>query len=87
MKRILFVGLMLASTFVAAAESEDALKAKMKEACAPLFAADAPCDNLAKGSRNCVRQNKDKGGASCVAFEKANPEFFDAGKNDPIIKK
>ena len=87
MKRILFVSLMLASTLVAAAESEDALKAKMKEACAPLFAAGADCDNLAKGSRNCVRQNKEKAGSACVAFEKANQEFFDAGKNDPIIKK
>jgi hypothetical protein len=87
MKRILFVGLMLTSSFVTASEAEDALKAKMKEACAPLFAAGAACDNLAKGSRNCVRQNKEAAGAACVAFEKANQEFFDAGKNDPIIKK
>jgi len=87
MKRTLFLGLMLASTFVVASESEDALKARMKEACAPLFAAGADCDNLAKGSRNCVRKNLDKGGAACVAFEKSNQEFFDAGKNDPIIKK
>jgi hypothetical protein len=42
---------------------------------------------LAKGTRRCTRENAAKGGAACVDFEKANKEFFDAGMNDPIIRK
>lgn len=87
MKRSLLLGLLLVGTLALAADDEAALKAQMKEACAPLFAAGAPCADLAKGSRNCVRQNKDKGGSSCVDFEKSNQAFFDAGKDDPITKK
>ncbi len=80
----LFVSL-LAATAMAA--DDEALKAQMKKDCAPLFADGAACSNLAKGSRKCVRQNVDKGGAACVAFEKANPAFFDAGMKDDIVKK
>ena len=87
MKRFMLLGLVMASTLAIAADDEAALKTQMKEACAALFAAGAPCADLAKGSRNCVRQNKDKAGASCVDFEKAHQAFFDAGKDDPIIKK
>ena len=87
MKRSLVLGLFLVGSLALAADDEAALKAQMKTDCAPLFAAGAPCADLAKGSRNCVRQNKDKGGASCVDFEKAHQAFFDAGKDDPIVKK
>jgi hypothetical protein len=80
----LFVSL-LAATAMAA--DDEALKAQMKKDCAPLFADGAACSNLAKGSRKCVRQNADKGGAACVAFEKANKDFFDAGMKDDIVKK
>ena len=87
MKRTLLMGLVLVASLAAAAEDEAALKARMHEACAPLFVAGAACSDLAKGSRNCVRQNKEAAGKACVDFEKGNPEFFDAGKNDPIVKK
>jgi len=70
-----------------AADDEAALKKQMHEACAPLFAEGGACADLAKGTRRCTRQNVDKGGPSCVAFEKANKAFFDAGMNDEIIKK
>lgn len=87
MKRAMFCVLILLGSVAIAADDEAALKAKMKESCAALFADGAACSNLAKGSRNCVRQNLAAGGAACTAFEKANPAFFDAGKDDPIIKK
>jgi hypothetical protein len=87
MKRVMFSVLILLGSVAMAAEDEAALKAQMKQACAALFADGAPCSNLAKGSRNCVRQNLAAGGDACAAFEKANAAFFDAGKNDPIVKK
>lgn len=87
MKKALFMVLLLVSTVALAAPDEAALKKQMQESCAPLFAAGGACADLAKGTRKCTRQNADKGGAACVAFEKANKEFFDAGMNDPIIKK
>jgi len=70
-----------------AADDEAALKEQMKKDCAPLFADGGACFNLAKGSRKCVRINVEKGGAACVAFEKAHKAFFDAGMKDEIIKK
>ena len=89
MKRALFlVGLLIGTSAVAvAADDEAALKAQMKKACASLFAEGAPCANLAKGERKCVRQNLDMGGAECVAFEKEHKDFFDAGMKNEIIKK
>ncbi len=88
MKRSLFCALLLIGPVAAmAADDEAALKKQMHEACAPVFAPGAPCADLAKGTRKCTRQNVDKGGPACVAFEKANKAFFDAGMNDPIIKK
>ena len=86
MKKALFLGLFLLATNVMAADDDAALKAQMKKDCAPLFADGAACSNLAKGSRKCVRQNVEKGGAACVAFEKGNKAFFDAGMKDEIIK-
>ena len=41
---LIVLGLMLASSLVIASESDDALKAKMKEVCAPLFVAGADGD-------------------------------------------
>jgi hypothetical protein len=79
--------LLLSSTAMAADFDEAALKTQMREACAPLFAAGGECADLAKGTRKCTRQNASKGGSACVAFEKAHKDFFDAGMNDPIIKK
>ena len=87
MKKILGIALLLISSVTLAAEDEAALKKQMAEACAPLFASGGACADLAKGTRKCTRQNVDKGGEACVAFEKANKAFFDAGMNDPIIKK
>ncbi len=87
MKRVLLLVLFLLATNAIAAENEAALKEQMKKDCAPLFADGAVCSNLAKGSRKCVRQNVDKGGAACVAFEKEHKAFFDAGMKDEIIKK
>ncbi len=87
MKKILGIALLLVSATALAAADEAALKKQMAEACAPLFAPGGACADLAKGTRKCTRQNVAKGGDACVAFEKANKEFFDAGKNDPIIKK
>ena len=87
-KALFFVLFLLATTgFAMAGDDEAALKDQMKKDCAPLFADGAACSNLAKGSRKCVRMNADKGGAACVAFEKANKAFFDAGMKDEIIKK
>ncbi len=87
-KALLLVLFLFATSAVAvAAEDEAALKEQMKKDCAPLFANGAVCSNLAKGSRKCVRQNVDKGGDACVAFEKAHKAFFDAGMKDEIIKK
>jgi hypothetical protein len=89
MKKIMFFVLFLLATtgMVAMAADEAALKDQMKKDCAPLFADGAACSNLAKGSKKCVRMNVDKGGAACVAFEKANKDFFDAGMKDDIVKK
>jgi len=87
MKSILFCTLFLLGSAAIAADNEAALKEQMHKECAPLFAEGAVCSNLAKGTRNCVRQNLSQGGAACEAFEKAQTSFFDAGKNDPIIKK
>ncbi len=86
-KSSLFCVLLLLLSVAMATEDEATLKAKMHEACAPLFAPGGECADLAKGTRNCTRQNLEKGGAACIEFEKANQEFFDAGKNDPIIRK
>ena len=90
MKKMMFLVVFLLATtgmVAMAADNDEALKAQMKKDCAPLFADGAACSNLAKGSRKCVRMNVDKGGAACVAFEKANKAFFDAGMKDEIIKK
>ena len=87
MKTILLCTLFLLGSAAIAADNEAALKEQMQKECAPLFAEGAVCSNLAKGTRNCVRQNISQGGAACAAFEKAQTSFFDAGKNDPIIKK
>lgn len=87
MKLSAIFALLLVSSAVMAADDEKALKEQMHKDCAPLFAAGGPCADLAKGTRNCTRQNLDKGGAACADFEKAHKDFFDAGKNDPIIKK
>ena len=87
MKKAMFCVLFALSSVAIAAEDEAALKAQMHKDCAALFAAGGACADLAKGTRNCVRQNLAKGGDACAAFEKANAAFFDAGKNDPIVKK
>jgi hypothetical protein len=87
MKRPLLLGLFLIGSAALAAEDEAALKAQMLLDCATLFAPAAPCADLAKGTRNCVRQNLATANDECVEFEKAHQAFFDAGKNDPIIKK
>ena len=87
MKRaLLFVCLLLAPVAMAA-EDEAALKEKMQQACAPLFAPGGACADLVKGTRKCTRQNLEKGGAACADFEKAQKTFFDAGMNDEIIRK
>jgi hypothetical protein len=86
-KSLLCAALLALAPLAMAAGDEAALKKQMHEACAPLFATGGACADLAKGTRKCTRQNADKGGASCAAFEKANKDFFDAGMNDPIIKK
>ena len=87
MKKLLVCVPFLFTVAALAAEDEAALKAQMQKDCAALFVDGAACSNLAKGSRNCVRQNMPNAGAACAAFEKAHQEFFDAGKGDPIIKK
>ncbi|MCC7277102.1 MAG: hypothetical protein IT487_02155 [Chromatiaceae bacterium] len=87
MKNALFCALLLLTPVAMAAEDEAALKQQMAKDCAPLFAAGGACADLAKGTRKCTRMNVDKGGAACVSFEKAHKDFFDAGMNDPIIKK
>jgi len=87
MKRAIILVLFFLAANVWAADDEAALKEQMKKDCAPLFAAGADCSNLAKGSRKCVRQNVEKGGAACVDFEKKHKDFFDAGMKDEIIKK
>jgi hypothetical protein len=87
MKKLGFCALALFSMSVFAAADEAALKEQMHKACAPLFAAGGACADLAKGTRKCTRQNADKGGPSCVEFEKAHKDFFDAGMNDPTIRK
>jgi len=87
MKKVMFLVLFLLASTAMAADNEAALKDQMKKDCAPLFADGAACSNLVKGSRKCVRQNVDKGGAACIAFEKGNKDFFDAGMKDDIIKK
>jgi hypothetical protein len=70
-----------------AVDDEATLKEQMHKDCASLFADGAACSNLVKGTRNCVRQNLATASPSCVAFEKSHQDFFDAGKNDKIIKK
>ena len=87
MKGSMLLALIFLGSVALAVEDEAALKDQMKTECAPLFAAGAICADLAKGTRNCTRQNKEKAGEKCVSFEKAHKEFFDAGKNDPIIRK
>jgi hypothetical protein len=89
MKKLMLLVLFVFATagIAMAADDEAALKDQMKKDCAPLFADGAACSNLAKGSRKCVRQNIDKGGAACVAFEKEHKAFFDAGMKDDIVKK
>lgn len=87
MKSVILLALLLMGSNVMAADDEAALKDKMKKECASLFVDGAACSNLAKGSRKCVRQNADKGGDACAAFEKGNKAFFDAGMKDDIIKK
>ncbi len=87
MRNAMFFGLLVLGSIAMAAEDEATLKAQMEKDCASLFAAGSACSNLAKGTRKCVRQNATNGGATCVAFEKQHAAFFDAGMNDPIIKK
>jgi len=87
MKKLLICVPFLFTVAALAADDEAALKAQMQKDCAAVFVDGAACSNLAKGSRNCVRQNLASAGAACVAFEKSHQEFFDGGKNDPIIKK
>jgi hypothetical protein len=87
MKSPLFWVLILFGSVAVAAEDEAALKDQMHKACAPLFATGGACADLVKGTRNCTRQNLDKGGDTCAAFEKSHKAFFDAGKDDPIIHK
>lgn len=87
MKKAVFLALALLASNAVAAGDEAALKERMSKDCAALFADGAACSNLAKGTRKCVRQNVEKGGAACVAFEKENKAFFDAGMKDEIIKK
>jgi hypothetical protein len=87
MKSSLLLVLIFLGSVAVAAEDEAALKDQMKLDCAPLFVAGGICADLAKGTRNCTRQNKEKGGEKCASFEKAHKEFFDAGKDDPIIRK
>jgi hypothetical protein len=87
MKKALFCGLLLIAPLAMAAQDEAALKKQMQEVCAPVFAPGGPCADLAKGTRRCTRENAAMGGAACVDFEKANKAFFDAGMNDPIIRK
>ena len=87
MKKSFVVAALLLTASGAVAADEAALKEQMKKECAPLFAEGAACSNLAKGTRKCVRQNLSQAGASCVAFEKANKSFFDAGMKDDIVKK
>lgn len=87
MKNSLFCALLLLGTVAVAAEDEAALKEKMHNACAPLFAPGGACADLAKGTRKCTRQNLEKGGPACADFEKANKAFFDAGMKDEMIRK
>lgn len=88
MKKAMFLVLFLLGTTVMAVAADDdaTLIAQMKKDCVSLFADGAPCSNLAKGNRKCVRQNIEKGGAACVAFEKDHKAFFDAGMKNEIIK-
>jgi hypothetical protein len=87
MKKVLFLAALVLGTAVVAAEDEAALKEQMKVDCAPLFVDGGECADVVKGTRNCTRQNKEKGGENCVNFEAAHKEFFDAGKDDPIIRE
>jgi hypothetical protein len=87
MKRAMVLVLFFLAATALAADDEAALKAQMQKDCASLFAAGAPCSDLVKGNRKCVRQNVEKGGPACVAFEKEHKAFFDAGMNAEIIKK
>ena len=87
MKRAIIVVLFLfGTTAIAMGADDSALSGQMKKDCASLFSDGAPCFNLAKGNRKCVRQNLEKGGAACVTFEKAHKDFFDAGMKNEIIK-
>jgi hypothetical protein len=87
MKIKTFCALIMLTSIAAAAEDEAALKAQMREDCAPLFAPGGACADLIKGTRKCTRQNAEQAGASCVDFEKAHKDFFDAGMNDETIHK
>jgi len=88
MKSAMFLVLfLLVGSNVMAVEGGGGLYSQMMRDCAPLLADGAVCSNLAAGTRKCVRQNVDKGGDKCIAFEKANKPFFDGGMNEEIIKK
>jgi len=86
MKKVVFCSLLLCGS-VAMAADDAALKEQMHKACASLFASGGACADLASGTRNCTRQNLEKGGKECVAFEKEQKAFFDAGLKDPIVRK
>ena len=84
---LLATALLVASASSGLAFDEAVLKKQMNDVCAKVFAPGAACDNLEKGTRNCVRKNLSAAGPTCAEFEKTNKEFFDAGANDPMIKK
>jgi hypothetical protein len=75
-KVLIAAPLLVGSTAMAADFYEAALKAQMKADCAPLFAPEGACADLAKGTLRCTRENASKGGATCVVFEKAQKAFF-----------
>jgi len=90
MKKVLYFVLILlvaTSSIAVASEDEATLKTQMKKVCAPLFSAGAPCADLIKGTRKCVRQNLDKAEPECAKFEKEHKDFFDAGMKDEMVKK
>ncbi|KOR29986.1 hypothetical protein TI04_07280 [Achromatium sp. WMS2] len=92
MKYTTLLALCLFSSLTMADPDDAVLDAQMRQACAPLFAAAGffanagPCANVTGGARNCVLQNIAQGGASCVAFEKEHDDFFDDGKDEPIVR-
>jgi len=84
---LLLVLFLLVGSTAMAAEDEARLEAQMKKMCASLFVDGAPCANLAKGSRKCVRQNAANAAPPCNAFLGPNRAFLDAGMDEEIIKK